>query len=145
MFEFFDFLHFIGLGWGLGGATIATIISIKAEKDPSLGPAVMKLMAPISKLIFGGLILLIISGIALPFFMKWPLDQQNLIIKHVLVVLILVFGIVLGISSKKIKSLSPQGGGEPSPEFLKIKKRMKLFSTINFVLWYLVTLMSVFI
>ena len=35
--EIFNFLHFVGLAFGLGGATIASIISAKADKDIELG------------------------------------------------------------------------------------------------------------
>jgi len=34
--ELFNFLHFVGLAFGLGGATIATIISLKANKDKEI-------------------------------------------------------------------------------------------------------------
>ena len=52
-------------------------------------------MPSISKLIFSGLILLIISGVALPFFIQWPLNKEMLIIKHVLVVWVVIIGIVI--------------------------------------------------
>jgi uncharacterized membrane protein len=145
MLELFNFLHFIGLVFGLGGATIATIISIKADKDKDIAKAFGKIIPTISKLIWIGLILLIISGIALPFYITWPLNKQLLIIKHVLVAWIVVIGISIGITAKKVSVLAPVGKENPSIYFLKIKKLMKSLSIINIILWYLVTLMSAFV
>lgn len=145
MLELFNFLHFIGLAFGLGGATIATIISIKSEKDKNIEKIQMKIMSPIVKLIWIGLILLIISGIAIPFYIKWTLNTKLLIIKHVLVVWIVIFGIFIGMSSKKMKILTQVLKEKPSPKFLKLKKQIKYLSIINLILWYLTTFLSVFV
>ena len=145
--ELFNFLHFLGLAFGLGGATFAFVISRKAEKDKDVGKALMKIMPSIVKFIWIGMLLLIISGIALPFFVTWPLNRQMLIIKHVLVAWIVVIGVVIGTRMKKMKNLAPVGRlhEKPSPKFIKTQKQIKFFSTINLILWYLVTLLSVFV
>ena len=143
--EIFNFLHFLGLAFGLGGATIAAIVSSKAEKDKDVGKAAGKIMPSIVKLIWLGMALLIVSGIALPFFLKWPLNKPLLIIKHVLVVWIIIIGVIIGIKSKKINNLTPVLKEKPSLKFLKAKKQMKALSIINLILWYAVTLMSVFV
>ena len=143
--EIFNFVHFLGLAFGLGGATLAAIISRKAERDSEVGKLSFKIMPSISKLIFFGLILLIISGIALPFFIAWPLNKELLIVKHVLVAWIVIIGVILGRSSKKIFNLAPVGREKPSLRFLRTKKKIKLFSMINLVLWYAVTLISAFV
>lgn len=124
--EIFNFLHFIGLAFGLGGATIAAIISSKAAKDKNVAKVMEKIILPVVKLIWIGLILLIISGIALPFFIKWPLNKQLLIIKHILVAWIVILGVIMGRRMKK-------------------KKPIKGLSIINLILWYAVTLMSAFV
>ena len=126
--DFYNFLHFVGLAFGLGGATIMTIISMKAEKHKEVGAAMRYISAPIVKLIWVGLLFLIISGIALPFYITWPLDRNMLLIKHILVAFIVIIGIILGISSRK-----------------GLRKQMKFFSIINLILWYAVTLLSVFV
>ncbi len=125
MLELFNFLHFIGLAFGLGGATIAAIISSKAAKDKQVAKVINKILPSVAKLIWTGLVLLIISGIALPFYIQWPLDKQLLIIKHILVFWIVVIGIIIGIRIKR-------------------KKNVKGLSIINLILWYGVTLMSCF-
>ena len=124
--EIFNFMHFVGLAFGLGGATIAAIISSKAMKDKDIGKVAGKIMLPIVKLIWAGLILLIISGIALSLLVKWPLNKNLLIIKHVLVAWIVIIGIIIG-------------------RRMKNKKDIKGLSIINLILWYAVTLMSAFV
>jgi uncharacterized membrane protein len=143
--ELFNFLHFVGLAFGLGGATIAAIVSSKAEKDREIAIASVKLMPSISKLVVLGLILLIASGIAIPFFMTWPLNRDMLIIKHILVVFIVLFGMSLGNSSRKINKLVPKKNEKLSQEFLKTKKKIKILSMVNLFLWYLTTILSEFI
>jgi hypothetical protein len=124
--EIFNFMHFLGLAFGLGGATIASIISSKAKKDSEVRKALWKIMPTISKLIGFGLFLLIISGIFISILIKWPLNKNLLIIKHVLVAWILIIGIIIGKRMKKKKEI----GG---------------LSKINLILWYAVTLMSAFV
>jgi len=126
--DLFNFLHFVGLAFGLGGATIMTIISIKADKHKEIAIAMRHIGPAIVKLIWAGLILLIISGIGLPFFVGWPLNKNMLLIKHILVAFIVIIGVILGVSSKK-----------------GAKKHMKVFSIINLILWYSITLLSVFV
>ena len=145
MLEISNFLHFVGLALGLGGATIAVIISLKAEKDADVGRAMMKIMPAISKVIGIGLVLLIISGIGIIYFVQRPLDRQMLLVKHVLVAWIVITGIVIGRSSKKMLALVPKRLEKPSAEFLRAKKRVKAFGILNLILWYVVTGLSVFV
>jgi len=126
LLEIFNFLHFIGLAFGLGGATIASIISSKAMKDEEIGKVMRKIMPPIIKLLWAGLILLIISGIFISVLIKWPLNKNLLIIKHVLVAWIVIIGIMIG-------------------KNMKNKKDVKELSKINLILWYAITLMSAFV
>ena len=124
--ELFRVLHVIGLAFGLGGATIAAVISAKAAKDKDVGKAMGKIMPSIVKFIWAGMALLIISGIALPFYISCPIDKNMLLVKHSLVALIVIMGIIMGIRMKK-------------------KKPIKVLSIINLILWYAVTIMSVFL
>ena len=145
MLELSNFLHFVGLSFGVGGATIAAVLSAKSNKDPEIAPVVMKIMPSIAKVIWIGLILLIISGIGITYSIKWPINKQILLVKHILVIWIVLIGIFLGKTSKKMSLSAPAGKEKPSQKFLKLKKQMKAFSIINLVLWYLVTLISVFV
>src|SRR3989338_3058782 len=143
--EIFSILHFIGIAWGVGGATAAAVISAKSDKDPEISHAAMRIMPSISKLIWLGLILLIISGIGISALSQWPIDKNMLLVKHVLVALIVVAGIILGINAKKMHALAPKPKEKPSAKFLAAKKLLKAFSIINLILWYAVTIMSVFL
>lgn len=143
--EIWNFVHFVGLALGVGGATIASIISAKSEKDKDVGKAYGKIMPMIVKVIWLGMLLLIISGIALPFYVKWTLNKQMLVVKHILVVWIIIFGVMMGFSSKKMMTHSPVGKEKPSEIFLRNKKLVKGLGIINLILWYLVTLLSVFV
>jgi len=124
--EIWNFIHFVGLAFGLGGATIAVIISSKAAKDKSIAKVQSKLMPPIVKLIWFGLVLLIISGAILPFHIKWPMNKTMLIIKHIFVAWIVVIGVIMGVGAKK-------------------KINLAWLGKINLFLWYLVTLISAFV
>ncbi len=145
LLELFNLLHFIGIAFGLGGATIATIISAKAEKDKEIGAVIMKIMPSIAKIIWLGMVFLLISGVGLIFFVKWPLNKQILIIKHVLVAWIIIIGITMGTRMKKMSLLAPKPKEKPSIQFLNLKKQMKFLSILNLILWYLVTILSVFV
>jgi len=143
--EIFSLLHFVGLAWGLGGATAAAIISAKAEKNPEISLAVMKIIPSMSKLIWLGLILLILSGIGMSFLIEWPVNKQMLLVKHVLVAWIVIIGIIIGINAKRMHALTPKPKEKPSAQFLAAKKLLKAFSIINLILWYAVAIMSVFL
>lgn len=83
-------------------------------------------MNSIVKFIWFGMLLLIISGIALPFFISWPLNKKLLIVKHVLVAWMVIIGIIMG---RRMKKQEP----------------IKGLSMTNLILWYTVTLMSAFV
>ena len=131
--------HYIGIAFGLGGATIAFIISRKADKDQKSAKVLMPLMRSISTLIFIGLLLLVVSGIGLMFTVKWPLNKPLLVVKHILVALIFINGIYLGRASRKIEKL------KGTSKFDEVRKRMKNIGAFNLFLWYFVTVISVVI
>lgn len=141
MLELARFLHFAGLILGVGGATFASIVMAKAGKDNEMGKVSGKIMPSFIKAIWLGMLLLIISGIMLPFYSPWEMNKQLLIIKHVLVVWIIIFGIFLGIKSRKISNLDKN----EKEKAIKIGKQIKIISKINLLLWWLITLMSVFL
>ncbi len=68
-------LHDLGIAYGVAGVTINAILMIKSERDPESAPFIIKIMPTIFKLIWLGLVLLIISGLALSLtsLITWPL------------------------------------------------------------------------
>ena len=133
-------MHDFGIAFGVGGATIAFLISKKAEGKPEISQTTGFLMESISKLIWVGLILLIVSGIGLTAFIKWPMNIPLLIVKHAIVLIIVINGIYLGISSKKlVKAIREKN----VLGINKIKLRLKKVGLLNLICWYLVMVLSV--
>lgn len=136
-------LHFLGLVWGVGGATVAAILMAKADRNPEMAPLAMKVMPAISKLIWAAIILLIISGIALAQLVTFPFDATMLLVKHIVVAVLVLNGIILTFGiMPKMQKLAPKDG-KPSAEFLKAKKNAKVSSTLGLVLWYVILVLSV--
>lgn len=136
-------MHFLGLAWGVGGATVAAILMAKADRNPEMAPLAMKVMPAVSKLIWAAIILLIVSGVALAQLVTWPINPTTLLAKHVLVVILILNGLYLGFGiMPKMQKLAPKGG-KPSAEFLKAKKSAKVSSTLGLVLWYVILVLSV--
>lgn len=136
-------LHFLGIAWGVGGATVAAILMAKSGKNPEAASHLMKVMPAISKLIWAAMILLIVSGIALAQLVTWPIDTNMLLIKHVAVAILILNGVVLGFKIlPKMKKLAPTGG-KPSAEFLKAKKISRISGMIGLLLWYVILVLSV--
>ncbi len=143
--EYYDFLqmiHVLGLAWGIGGATINTILIMKAEKDPQIAPVVMGLVPSIVKLIWVAIILLILSGIGLAIEGADWLDTTIMLVKHALVAVLVVIGLVMMfVMMPKMQKLAPKGG-PPSAEFLAAKKTTQALGMLNLVLWYAILVMS---
>lgn len=140
------FFHLIFIAWGVGGVTVAALLMKKGEKEPSLMPSVMRLLEPISKLIWIAMIGLVATGLATTALGagKGYYDTTILLAKHIAVAIIFIGG--LNITFRllpKLKKLSPAPGTKPTPEFLKTGGRLKLASTISLIMWYLVVVLSV--
>lgn len=136
-------LHFIGLAWGVGGATVAAILMRRSEKDPEAAPHLTKLMPAISKLIWIAIILLVISGIGIVNLVYWPIDTTMLAVKHVVVLILILNGLHLTFRvMPKMERLVPKGE-KPSADFLKARKNAKVGAITGLVLWYIILVLSV--
>lgn len=145
MLQILRLLHAIGIAWGVGGATINSILIMKDEKNPELAPHIMKIMPSIVKMIWAAIIILIISGVFLVPLITWPIDKTMLSVKHLVVILLVLSGLNLNFRVlPKMKKLAPTDG-QPSPEFLKIKKTLKISGIVGLVLWYTIMVLSVLI
>src|SRR3989344_2444978 len=133
-------MHDFGIALGVGGATIAFLISKKAEKKPEISQATGFLMESISKLIWVGLLLLIVSGIGLTAFIKWPVNIPLLIVKHAIVLIIAINGIYLGVNSKKLVKAIRE---KDVLGINKTKLRLKKVGLLNLICWYIVMVLSV--
>lgn len=136
-------MHNIGMAWGVGGATILTILMIKSEKMPESAPHIMRVIPAISRLIGIAVILLIVSGIPMMFLIAWPISKTVLMIKHVVVLLLVINGVYMALRIVPgMKKLAPRDGEGPSEEFLKIKVKSKISGMLGLFLWYLILVLS---
>lgn len=143
LLQIMQLLHAIGEAWGVGGATVNAILMLKSEKNPEIAPHIMKAMPAISKLVWLGILLLLVSGAALTRLVAWPIDATMLRIKLAVVLILILNGLYLTFGLlPKMKKLAPQNE-KPSEEFLKTKKKIKVFGTFGLVLWYLILILSV--
>ncbi|UCF12960.1 MAG: hypothetical protein JSW06_01560 [Thermoplasmatales archaeon] len=145
-FAVVQLLHYIGVAWGVGGVTINMIVSMKADKNPESAPHLMLVNKAIIKLIWIGLILLIISGIAYPYI--WPygtLEYTTLLMaKHVLIAILILVGIVMTFAMvPKLMKNMPKKDEKPSAVFVNAKRNVKIGGIIGFILWYLIVILSV--
>src|SRR3989344_1475613 len=137
------FLHFIGLVFGVGGVTSMFIINKKIEKNPELQKLAPDIMKTLTIMIWIGIISLFVSGIGLQLALDELINKNMLIFKHILVVLIVVNGVYLSISAKKMMKLSKTN--EAKSKITKLKNKLSFIGTLNLILWYLVLLISVFV
>lgn len=145
-FALLSFFHVVFMAWGLGGATVAAILMIKARKEPALMPSVMKFMEPVSKLIWIAIIGLLITGIVIAALGagKGSYDAGVLAVKHAAVTVLVINGLILSLLLlPKLKKLFPAPGSKPSLEFLKTSKLLNASSTIGLVLWYVIAGLSI--
>ncbi len=135
-------LHIVGLVFGAGGATALFILNKKAGKNPELQKILPSLIKQFSMLIWLGIILLFISGVGLQATIKWQINRNLLVFKHILSVLIVINGVYLAVSAKRLGQLA-QAGVKPNDKIIKSRKRAKLIGALNLILWYVVIILSV--
>lgn len=119
------------------------IINKKIEKNPELQKLAPDIMKTLTIMIWIGIISLFVSGIGLQLALDELINKNMLIFKHILVVLIVVNGVYLSISAKKMMKLSKTN--EAKSKITKLKNKMSFIGTLNLILWYLVLLISVFV
>jgi putative copper export protein len=135
-------IHVLGLAWGLGGVTVNVILMMRAEKNPEIAPVVMGLAPTVAKLIWLAIVLLAISGIGLAIEGSDWIDKTVLLVKHALVIVMVIGGIILlFVMMPKMKKLAPKEG-PPSSEFLSLKKKVQAIGMVNLILWYAIFIIS---
>ena len=142
LLEITQLVHVIGIALGVGGATIHFLLSLKAEKDPEIRPAMMKISVMISKLIIVAVVLLIASGLGLKYQVRWPIDPTMLAIKHTVVGLLVINGAYLNLAVfRRLQKAHELTEGE----LAKLQKRGKIAGLISLILWYSILVLSVFL
>ena len=128
--EIAKFLHDAGIALGVGGVTFQYLINIEARKDKSLEPLSVKLQPIFGKCIGAGLLLLIISGIWLNQIVSWPIDQNVLLAKVIVTVVLIVNAIVM---NAYLRKKAPGGSA------------MMVSETFGLIIWWAIVIISVFL
>ncbi|MFX1324481.1 MAG: hypothetical protein ACFE8N_05960 [Promethearchaeota archaeon] len=148
LYQLFQIFHFIGLTWGVGASTFGIVLNIISNKNSEMKSHIAKISPYLTKFIFLGIIILGVSGVILQGF--YEIDIENyylssplLIIKHVLALVLLINGILLGTKlGPKMQKLAPKEG-PPSKEFTKAKKNVMIIGFVNIIFWYLILILSI--
>lgn len=148
LYQLFGILHVIGLTWGVGASTFGIVLNIISNKKSELKSHIAEISPYLTKFIFLAMIILGISGVILQGF--YEIDIENyylssplLIIKHVLALVLIINGILLGTKlGPKMQKLAPKEG-PPSKEFTKAKKNLMIIGFINVILWYIIVILSI--
>jgi hypothetical protein len=134
-------IHNLGLAFGVGGATANLALMMKSRSDKEFTPVFMKASEPIAKLTFLGLILLTLSGIGF-FVLGYP-EKQLLLLKHILVAVLWVSGLLMMfVYQPRLGRLAPKPGQPPTTEFFSVQKIVQALGMILLILWYAITIMS---
>jgi uncharacterized membrane protein len=159
MSEILDFigvlLHTFGLIIFSGGQVWTIFLMTKAEKSakPHGKAFVPEIQPSMSKLMFMGILLLLIGGFIRMIAIGRPnlwgnLDQLwgiSMLLKHILFVVLVVLGsILMFVMGPKAGKLAPKGPGEkPSPEFLKAVGASKKMGMVLVMLGMTIIVLSV--
>lgn len=139
------FVHLVCLAFGLGGATANLVATLGARSNGESMASVMKALEPIGKLIYAGLIGLILAGIGFVLLGYYP-ETSLLLVKHVLVGILFVTGtIIVFYLGPKLSKLSPKPRERPAPQFLSTMKQAQALGVVSLILWYAITAVSVFL
>lgn len=132
----FTIIHLFGFAIGLGGATIADFLFFKFLKDFKITINEKNILSFLSKIIFTGLFILYLSGIALV--LSDPnkfLNSSKFLTKAFIVVVITINGIVLHkvITPKLIKIDWKQGLNASNRKYRKLAFAC---GSISIISWY---------
>lgn len=94
--NWFVALHLLGLAFGLGGATIADVLFFRFLKDLQISEKESEALSVVSKMVFFGLALLILSGLGI--FLSAPetyMNSSKFLIKMFIVLVVSLNGLIL--------------------------------------------------
>jgi len=151
MFDFIEIktvyfiVHFLGLALGVGGAFVSDVIYMTSLKDKKITTDEMNIISVGGNVVWGGLLLLTISGLLL-MSLDWTsyIVSTKFIAKMIIVLLIALNGVVIHhFYLPRMKKLVGEDLSQHS-EF----KRMSLFlyvsGALSFVSWVSATILGVF-
>jgi hypothetical protein len=131
--------HTIGFALGVGGATVNDFLFFKFLRDLKISHFEAKTLNGVSKVIWLGLIILIISGLGLYLPDAERLNQSSkFLTKMVVVAIILANGIALNlIVSPRLQKISfEKKHSHASGELRRLRKIAFALGSVSFVSWY---------
>lgn len=151
LYTFLKFLHLVGLCLGYGGVLFAALFSARSIKNADYFKAVAKIMPLISIVIWGGLILLAISGVFLEDYWRTAgmnLEQRfpGLMIKKILVAVIVFHGIYVNLYlGRKMAKLGESPSPFEDPGFKRFKILGIISTSISLTLWTTAVVIGIWI
>ena len=144
-----DFLHLLATATWIGGMIYSIFVlmpSLKAIGPPQRGQLMGVVGKRFSFFAWGSVVVLLITG-----YLKTPegmmFDASTtygriLLLKHLVILLMIIFGIFISlVIVPKLGKLAPKAGEPPAPEFLKTQKQLPVFAVTNVILGIVVLLL----
>jgi hypothetical protein len=134
--------HLIGLGLGVGAATVKLVLLIRCNSNYEFVQVFLKVSRTITRIIVTGLILLTLSGIG--WILMGTYFTTIFIIKLFLVGAVWVVGPVIdNVIEPKFKKLAPAPAEQATPEFIRIQKQYLLLELLATTLFYVIIILGV--
>lgn len=151
LYTFIKFLHLLGIIAGFGGVVFTAVVAARSLKDEQLFKISPKIISIFSFIIWGGLILLVVTGVFLEEF--WELrgielekGSIALMIKKALALLIAFHGFYVNLYlARKMKSLAAEEHPFQSPGFRKFKILGMISTSISLILWSAVIILGAWV
>lgn len=136
-----DFLHLLAAAAWIGGMLFIKLVlmpSLLAADPPQRGRVMGAVAKRFTAVAWSCMAILLITG-----FLKTPsqflADTSTsygtiLLVKHAVIALALIVGVLLLFAGPKLNALAPGPGQAPSPAFLAAQGRVNVLSAINTVL-----------
>jgi hypothetical protein len=129
--------HLVGLALGVGAATVKLILLLKCRKNTAFLKVYVQVARTITRQIVAGMILLTLSGIG--FLIAGFPFTSRLSVKVVGVAALWVLGPTIdNVFEPKFRTLAPEAGAQPSPEFIRVQRQYVAIETLATSLFYLI-------
>jgi hypothetical protein len=129
--------HLIGLALGMGAATAKLFLLLRCRRDTSFLKVYLEVARTITRQIIAGMILLTLSGLGF-LFIGFPFTSR-LTVKVVFVAALWALGPMIdNVVEPKFRTLAPEPGAAPSPEFITAQRRYVAIEVLATSLFYLI-------
>ena len=135
-------IHLVGLALCVGSATTKVVLLVKCYRDITFVPHYLKIMAPITRTLVFGLVIVTLSGIT------WLILGYGfttlLIVKLVFVGAVWVVGLFIDkMTEPRFRELVPNHGEKASVAFMMIQKKHLALEVVGALLFYIILVLGV--